>query len=235
MADQGVPTAFLDRALESRFRAVQDRVAAACARAGRDVTSVRLLAVSKKQPASAIARIHALGQRDFGENYVQELLHKRAELAHLPELRLHLIGHLQGNKVSKAVTAANCIHTLDSAKLVRDVARHASALGVVVEAFIEVNVAGEAQKSGAPPSELPALVAAAQEASAIDLLGLMAIPPFSEDPEATRPHFRTLAELARRHGLPRLSMGMSHDFEIAIEEGATDVRVGTALFGERTP
>jgi hypothetical protein len=219
--------------LDERFAQVRDRIERACARTGRERSSVRLLAVSKKKPASDIAAAYALGQRDFGENYVQELVSKRAELAHLPELRLHLIGHLQSNKAARAVQAADCIHTFDSVKLVREVDRHATARARTIEAFIEVNVAGEAQKSGVLPNELDAVVRAARAAPSLRLLGLMAIPPWSDDPEGTRPHFRALAELARHLELSRLSMGMSHDFETAIEEGATDVRVGTALFGER--
>lgn len=219
--------------LEQRLERIHARIRAASARAERDAASVRLVAVSKRKPASELARAHALGQRDFGENYVQELVQKRAELEGLPDLRLHLIGHLQRNKAGKAVRAAHGIHTLDSVKLVQEVSRHAESQHKVLEAFIEVNVAGEAQKAGVLPAELELVVTAARTAPGIALLGLMAIPPWNEDPEASRPHFRELARLARLHGLDRLSMGMSHDFEVAIEEGATDVRVGTALFGER--
>jgi pyridoxal phosphate enzyme (YggS family) len=219
--------------LESRFAQVRARIRRACERAGRDPSSVRLLAVSKKKPATEIEAAYALGQHDFGENYVQELVQKRTLLAHLSDLRLHLIGHLQSNKAGKVVPVADCIQTLDSVKLVREVERHASAAARVVQAFIEVNVAGEAQKSGVRVSDLHEVVSAAREATSVELLGLMAIPPWNDDPEATRPHFRALGELARSFDLSRLSMGMSHDFEAAIEEGATDVRVGTALFGER--
>jgi pyridoxal phosphate enzyme (YggS family) len=219
--------------LEQRLRTVRDRIRAACARSSRDPSTVRLLAVSKTKPASYIAAAHALGQYDFGENYVQELVRKRAELASLSTARLHLIGHLQSNKAGKAVQAAACIHTLDAIKLVHEVDRQARARSKTIEAFIEVNVAGESQKSGVTPVDLGAVIEAARAASGIQLLGLMAIPPWSDDPERARPHFRALAELARGYQLTRLSMGMSHDFEVAIEEGATDVRVGTALFGER--
>lgn len=219
--------------LEARYRSVQSRIAAACERARRPLSSVRLLAVSKTKPSSDIERAYALGLRDFGENYVQELVTKRGELEHLDEAHWHLIGHLQSNKVAKAVSAAHVIHTIDSISRAREIERRAKAAGVHLEGFIEVNLAGEAQKSGAQVTELAALVTEARALEHVRLVGLMAIPPETSDPELTRPHFRRLRLLAADFELERLSMGMSHDFEVAIEEGATDVRVGTALFGSR--
>jgi PLP dependent protein len=219
--------------LEINARSIRARIEAACERAKRAPTSVKLLAVSKTKPSSDVERAYALGLRDFGENYVQELVVKRAALEHLTEARWHLIGHLQSNKVAKAVTVAHVIHTIDSIKRAQEIDRRALAARVTVEGFIEVNVGEEPQKAGAKPSELPDLVAALRDLGNVTLLGLMAIPPERSDAEASRSHFRRLRELASGFELGRLSMGMSHDFEVAIEEGATDVRVGSALFGAR--
>jgi PLP dependent protein len=219
--------------LETRYRALLERIDAACGRAKRDPASVRLLAVSKTKPAGDIELAHRLGLVHFGENYVQELVGKRAELAHLPDLRWHLIGHLQSNKIAKAVSVAHAIHTIDSLKRLQEIDRRASAAGVIIDGSIEVNVGREPQKAGVLEPELAEVIAAAREAECVRLRGLMAIPPESEDPEQARPHFRRLRELGELHGVGGLSMGMSHDFEVAIEEGATDVRVGSALFGPR--
>lgn len=188
-----------------------------------------MLAVTKMFPAKAIIDAHALGLREFGENYVQEFEGKRAEVADLPGARFHLIGHLQSNKAARAGEIFQAIETLDSAKL----ARRLDAVGRVLDVYIEVKLSPEESKAGAAPEELPALVEAIRGMRNLRLAGLMTMPPWSDDAELSRPYFRKLRELAAREGLAGLSMGMSHDLEVAIEEGSTVVRVGTALFGSR--
>ena len=231
--------------LATRLGAVLDEIARAARAAGRDPASIRLVAVSKLQPLEAIAGAIAAGQRDFGENYAQELRDKVRALPSLQplarEVRWHYIGPLQRNKVKYVAGTSALIHTVDSLSLLDEIARRAEAAGIVQPCLIEVNVGAEPQKSGCAPDELPALVDAfrARE-SGVRLDGLMCIPP-SGDPEATRAHFRRLAELRAVERertslpLPELSMGMSADYPIAIAEGATLVRVGTAIFGERPP
>jgi len=203
---------------------------AAAERARRDPAEITLLAVTKMFPASAIGDAYALGLREFGENYVQEFARKAPEVRALEGARFHLIGHLQSNKSGAAVELFDCIQTVDSPKL----ARRLEAAGRAMEVMLEVKLSDESAKSGAGADALPELIAAVRECPHLTLSGLMTMPPWSEDPEAARPHFRRLRELAERHGLRGLSMGMSHDLETAIEEGATCVRVGTALFGART-
>lgn len=215
--------------LEQRLQAVEARIASAARRAGRAREEITLLAVSKRFPAADLRAAYALGLRQFGENYVQEFETKAPELGELPGARFHLIGHLQSNKSRKAAELFHCIQTVDSAKLLRRLDEAARPLTVM----LEVKLSGEEAKSGAAPEELPAIVAAARECSHVELVGLMTMPPWDDDPEAARPYFARLRELARLHRLPQLSMGMSGDLEVAIEEGSTMVRVGTALFGER--
>jgi pyridoxal phosphate enzyme (YggS family) len=226
-----------------RLRAVRERIAAAAAAAGRSPGEVRLLAVSKTQPSSAVREAYAAGQRDFGENYVQELLEKAEALRDLPELRWHVIGHLQRNKARQVVREASAIHSLDSLELLRELDKRA---GAVVEArrssgqesriaaLIEVNIGQEPQKGGVSSAELGALIDATREARHLALVGLMCVPPADRDPA---PFFQSLRVLRDAHGgaklLPELSMGMSSDLEAAILAGATWVRVGTAIFGER--
>lgn len=196
------------------------------------------MAVSKKQPASAIAEAYAAGHRDFGENYVQELQAKAHELEGLVGLCWHAIGALQRNKAKDVVRVAHVIHTIDRAELALEVAKRAKSAGRAIDVLLEVDLAGEDQKAGCAIAEVPALAAACAEAG-LRVIGLMAIPPASDDPEATRPHFARLRRLrdellAAGHTTVReLSMGMSHDFPVAIDEGATIVRVGTAIFGAR--
>jgi pyridoxal phosphate enzyme (YggS family) len=170
-----------------------------------------------------------LGLREFGENYVQEFAVKAPQVRDLAGARYHLIGHLQSNKSGLAAELFDAIQTVDSPKL----AHRLESAGRKLEVMLEVKLSGETAKSGADPAALPELIAAVRECSHLTLTGLMTMPPWSDDPEAARPHFRRLRELAERHGLSGLSMGMSHDLETAIEEGATCVRVGTALFGAR--
>ncbi len=216
-----------------RLSEIRARIDAARGASGREV---RLVAVSKGHPASAVREAFLAGQRDFGENYVQELLKKRAELADLTDLRWHFIGHLQRNKV-KDVLPCRLVHTLDRAELAAALAARAAA---PQDVLLEVNVAGEPQKAGCSLADAPLLARAVGAHEQLRLCGLMTIPPASDDAEASRPVFRELAELGQRllaDGLVRepmeLSMGMSDDFEVAIQEGATLVRVGTAIFGPR--
>lgn len=214
------------------LRAVRARIAAACEAAGREADGVALVAVSKRMPSDAIRAAYAAGQRDFGENYVQELVRKRDELADLPEVRFHLIGHLQSNKARLAATLADCIQTVDSVRVVDALGRASEGRARPLQIFIQVNVAGEDSKSGCAPDALARLVAAARTVRHLRLRGLMTVPP-AGDPSATRAAFRALAALAAEHELPELSMGMSDDLELAVSEGATLVRVGTAIFGAR--
>ena len=222
--------------IERRLEIVQARIAAAARRAGRNPASIRLVLASKTQPGEAIRAASRAGARDFGENYVQEAIAKRAELADLTEIRWHLIGHLQTNKAKAAASAFALIHSVDSVRL-------AEALGRAqpsprVRALIEVNLAAEASKSGVPPDGVAALVDAVR--GKIEIEGLMTVPPPAAGAETTRPYFVRLREMRDRLAvqsglaLSELSMGMTDDFEIAIEEGATIVRIGRAVFGERT-
>jgi len=227
---------------------VRAQLAAALASAGRTPDSARLIAVSKFQPTSAIRAAYAEGQRDFGENYVQELEQKAAELADLSDLRWHLIGHLQRNKARVVAPLASLIHTVHSVELARELNKRASGVSLTgARAFVpgeprlgvlvEVNVGGEAQKSGCAPEALPALLQALDEAEHLRCIGLMCVPPHTADPRGAQPYFEQLRDLRDAHGgaarLPELSMGMSADLAYAVAAGATIVRVGTAIFGER--
>ena len=222
----------------ARLELIRARLRAAAEQAGRDPSSVRLLAVSKGQPSELLREAYAAGQRDFGENYVQELAKKAEELADLPELRLHMIGHLQRNKAKVVVRHAAAVDAVDSLELALELDKRV-AEGQTLPVLVEVSIAGEAQKSGVAPSELGALLERIDSCPRLRAVGLMCVPPESDDPEHARPFFRSLRELRDRHGgaarLPELSMGMSADFEIAIAEGSTTVRVGTAIFGARRP
>lgn len=199
-------------------------------RSGRQRSEVKIVAVSKKFSADHIRVAYDAGLRDFGENYVQEFADKKPGLMHLSDARFHLIGHLQSNKVRLACQLFDVVETVDSPKLLE---RIDSFSEQKTEVWFEIKLSDEANKTGAQPKEIPVLLSAAQRCSRIQVAGLMTIPPWSEDPEISRPYFRKLAQLAREHGLEQLSMGMSNDFEAAIEEGATLIRVGTALFGAR--
>jgi hypothetical protein len=238
----------------ARLARVRGEVDRACARAGRDPAGVTLIAVSKGHPAAAVAALcgPALGQRDFGENYAQELRDKAREPALAGAgLRWHFIGALQRNKVRLVVGTAALIHTVDGAPLIEALSARARQQGVQVDCLLEVNLGGEAQKGGCAPGEIAGLLdAITGEGGALRCLGLMCIPPAppeglgaEAEAEASRPYFRRLRGLlsearavTRPHvELRELSMGMSHDFGVAIEEGATLVRVGTAIFGPRQP
>lgn len=224
--------------LRERLEQVEERIERAVARSGRRRSDVTLVAVTKKFPAEVIRDAYALGLRCFGENYVQEFEAKRAKLvqgnaALLQDAEFHLIGHLQSNKARVAAALFHTIETVDSGKLARRLDEAAGSVGGTLEIMIEVKLSPEESKAGAPPEQLPDLIAAIGDCVRLRLTGLMTMPPWNDDPEQTRPYFRHLAGLARKHGLGKLSMGMSHDFEAAIEEGATHVRIGRGLFGPR--
>ncbi len=215
--------------LRERLEQVEERIANAAARAGRARSEITLIAVTKKFSADVIREAYDLGMRRFGENYVQEFEGKHPALADLADAEFHLIGHLQSNKARPAAELFQVIQTVDSERL----ARRVDQFGRPIEVMIEVKLSEEQAKAGAAPESLDALIGAIRECANLNLTGLMTMPPWSDDPEQTRPYFRRLAELGRRHALPKLSMGMSHDLEAAIEEGATHIRIGTALFGPR--
>jgi PLP dependent protein len=216
-----------------RVAAVRARMAAACARAGRDPASVTLIGVSKTQPAAKIVEAWQAGATDYGENYVQEALPKIAEVRAVAGdgPRFHFIGHLQRNKAKAAVGPFAILQSVDSVRLLDALA--AAAGDSRVSVMLQVNLAGEETKGGIAPGGLPELLAHARSLGPITVEGLMTVPP-AAGAEAARPYFRQLRGLAAEHGLSALSMGMSDDFEVAIEEGATHVRVGRAIFGERS-
>jgi pyridoxal phosphate enzyme (YggS family) len=221
--------------IAANVRALRARIAAACQRAGRDPASVTLIAVSKTFGPDAILAALEAGVTDFGENRVQEAIPKfdavRAQLGTRDsELGTHLIGHLQTNKVRGALGAFAILHAVDSERLLRAIDSAATA---PVRLMIEVNVSGEATKYGIAPAGLAPLIATARDLPNVRLEGLMTIAPRVSDPEDARPVFGELAAQAREHALPSLSMGMTEDFEVAIEEGATHVRIGRAIFGAR--
>ena len=225
--------------VRTALTAVRDRIAAAAGRAGRDPAAVQLVAVSKTVPADDIRAAADAGQVDFGENRVQEALRKMDETRDLP-IRWHLVGHLQSNK-AKRVGGFDVIHSLDNATLLRSVDDTAAAARRRIDLLVQVDLAGEVTKHGAREDELMEIFEAARTVRAARVVGLMLLPPAVDDPDAARPFFRALRDVRQRlidrgidaSMLGELSMGMSHDFEIAIEEGATVVRVGTAIFGVR--
>ena len=216
--------------LKDRLDEVENRLALACQRAGRRRQDVLLLAVTKVFLADVILEAYELGLRDFGENYVQEFEGKFPLVNHLAGANFHLIGHLQSNKAKKAAELFSYIHTIDSAKLGRRIDEAASG---VKRVLIEVKLSQEEAKHGCAPEELPAVIEALRGCAKLEVAGLMTVPPWDDDAEKARPYFVKLREMAERFGLKELSMGMSNDLEVAIEEGATMVRVGTALFGKR--
>jgi hypothetical protein len=238
--------------IAARIAAVHRRLAEAAAEAGRDPAEVRLVAVSKTMPADAVRAAYAAGVRDFGENYVQELRQKADMLADLPDLRWHLIGHLQRNKARHAAPLVSVVHTVDSVELVRELGRRVSSVpdarrypvgarapGARLPVLVEVNLGAEEQKAGCQPGELAPVLTAIECEPRLELGGLMTVPPASDDPAEARPFFLRLAQLRDQHGgverLPELSMGMTGDLEVAVTAGATIVRVGSAIFGARPP
>jgi len=225
----------------ARLAGVRARIDAAARGAGRDPSSVRLVAVSKTFPIDAVREAYAAGHRDFGENRVQEALEKIAASADLA-LRWHLLGHLQTNKARKAAAAFAMIQSLDNVELLRRLDAVAAETGHTPELLVQVDLAGEATKYGARPEEVPTIFEAAASCVAARVVGIMTLPPIPETPEDARPWFRRLQDLRQgwlAAGVPpgmlrEVSMGMSGDFEVAVQEGATIVRVGTAIFGSRT-
>jgi PLP dependent protein len=215
--------------LRQRLDAVEERIQRAAQRAGRSRDTITLIAVTKKFSAGVIHEAYSLGLRMFGENYVQEFAQKQSALAGLPDAQFHFIGHLQSNKARQAAELFQVIETIDSEKL----AQRLNETGKQLEVMIEVKLSPEQSKAGATPEDLPGLIEAIGGCANLKLTGLMTMPPWSTDPETARPYFRRLAKLAQMHRIPKLSMGMSNDLEAAIEEGATHIRVGTALFGPR--
>jgi pyridoxal phosphate enzyme (YggS family) len=228
-------------AIADNLRAVRSRIEAAARRASRNPADITLIAVSKTFSADHVRAAFAAGQIDFGENKVQEALQKIAETSDVPALRWHLIGHLQSNKARRSAGPFAVIHSVDSVDVLRRLDAAAAESGVRPQILVQVDLAGETTKHGAPTDAARQVVDSALEARALELTGLMLLPPWNEDQEMTRPWFRKLRELKDQwladgipaHSLRQLSMGMSHDFEAAIEEGATIVRVGTAIFGKR--
>lgn len=220
--------------LGKRLEKVRERIEQAAERAARPASEIHLIAVTKKFPASLIREAYELGLRDFGENYVQEFEQKRSDLQGLNGARFHLIGHLQSNKARKAAALFDGVQTVDSPKLASKLNEGRAELGPdALEAMVEVKLSPEEAKAGVGEKALAETIGAFPGLEHLRLTGLMTMPPWSDDPERSRPYFRKLKELARQYGLKNLSMGMSHDLEVAIEEGATHIRVGTALFGPR--
>lgn len=226
--------------IAENLMAIRERIARAAARAGRNPSDIALMAVTKTVPAARIIEAYEAGQRLFGENRVQEFAEKADALARLRGAEFHMIGHLQSNKAAKAAEIFQAVDSVDSVKTAERLNGAAEKLGKTLEVLIEINIGGEEAKSGiaAESAELERILAGAAQWSHLQIRGLMTVPPFTEDPEGARAYFRRLRELRDRLAmrgvqLKTLSMGMSHDFEVAIEEGSTCVRIGTAIFGER--
>jgi pyridoxal phosphate enzyme (YggS family) len=230
--------------ISANISSVQERIAAAARRAGRNLDGVILMAVSKTQPPERIYEAYVAGLRTFGENRVQEFAGKAQAVRDLNAAEWHMIGHLQTNKAAKTAELFRAVDSVDSLKLAEKLDAAARTLGRKLDVLIEINVGGEAAKTGVAPDSpaLDELLIAAPRLEALVFRGLMTVPPFTRDPQGARPYFRKLRELRDRIAarqppavrMDQLSMGMSHDFEVAIEEGSTGVRVGTAIFGERT-
>jgi pyridoxal phosphate enzyme (YggS family) len=226
-------------AIADNLTRLHEQIADACRRANRSRDEVALMAVSKVHPVEAILEAYAAGHRLFGENRVQEFQEKSPSLAALSAAEFHLIGPLQSNKTTRAAELFHSIDAVDSLKIAQRLNTAATALKKKLPIFIEVKLSHEESKHGLAPAELPALLTAIEQLEAIEAVGLMTVPPWSLDPEPARPYFRELRRLRdesqKLHpNLTQLSMGMSNDFTVAIEEGSTCVRVGTAIFGKRT-
>ena len=225
--------------IRQNIESVEERICAACKRAGRDRAGVHLICVTKTKPEEMLQEAYEAGQRDFGENKVQEICRKKPNLPQ--DVRWHMIGHLQRNKVKQLIGQTVMIHSVDSIRLAETISAEALKAGITIPVLIEVNMAGEDSKFGVSPDETEALVRAASALEGIKVSGLMTIAPYTDDPETNRPYFAGLRELAVDIGqkcidnvsMSVLSMGMTGDFEVAIEEGATHIRVGTGIFGER--
>lgn len=211
---------------------MEARIARAVERSGRNRSEITLVAVSKKFSAERLREAYQAGVRVFGENYVQEFAEKQPQIADF-DARFHLIGHLQSNKVRQACELFDVIQTVDSTRLLQRLDTASAERERTLEVLLEIKLSAEESKSGALPEQIPGLLSAEKICPHVKVSGLMTMPPWSEDQEQSRPYFRELARLGREYGLPQLSMGMSNDFEAAIEEGATIIRIGTALFGAR--
>jgi PLP dependent protein len=229
--DSGLPPN--DLSLRARLQRVEDAILSAVKRSGRERSYVTLVAVTKKFSAAVIREGYQLGLRHFGENYVQEFAGKKPELSDLDGAHFHMIGHLQSNKAKTAVVLFDSVDAVDSPRSIERLDRACAEAGRTLNVLLEVKLSTEATKTGVDPAEIPKLLEAGSGCAHVKITGLMTMPPWSEDAEQSRPYFRKLAELARIYHLSELSMGMSNDFEVAIEEGATMIRVGTALFGSR--
>ena len=218
---------------------IEERICNACARSGRKREDVHLICVTKTKPEDMLREAYDAGQRDFGENKVQEICRKKPSLP--DDIRWHMIGHLQRNKVRQLIGQTVMIHSVDSVRLAGTISEEAQKAGIVMPILIEVNAAAEESKFGVSPEDAEALVRSVSEMKGVKVMGLMTIAPYTEDPEENRPYFKRLRELAVDIGqkcidnvsMGILSMGMTGDFEVAIEEGATHIRVGTGIFGER--
>ncbi len=225
--------------ISQKIDEIRNRIASAAISAGRDAQEIKLVAVAKGQPIEKMRQAIEAGQRDFGENYAQELLAHSEQTGPAPIW--HFIGHLQKNKVKQILPLVTLIHSVDSIELARTIDRRAAAIGKTQSILIEINLGGEKTKSGMSLSDVEKQTVEMNALDHVDLQGFMTLPPYDSDPERSRPYFRRLREIrdemnkkiVYKHALTELSMGMSHDFEIAIEEGATIVRIGTAIFGER--
>ncbi len=225
--------------IRDNINAVEDRIQSACSLSGRKREEVKLIAVSKTKPIEMLQQAYACGCRDFGENKVQELLEKYDKMP--KDIRWHMIGHLQRNKVKYIVGKVSMIHSVDSLRLAEEISREAVRKDTAVDILIEVNVAAEESKYGITPTEVPDLVEKIAALPGIKVCGLMTIAPYTENPEENRPFFRKLKQLSvdiqgkniDNVNMSVLSMGMTGDYSVAIEEGATCIRVGTGIFGER--
>ena len=225
--------------IRENLDSIEERIRSACERAGRDRNSVHLICVTKTKPIEMLREAYDAGQRDFGENKVQEICRKKPELPE--DLRWHMIGHLQRNKVRQLIGQTVLIHSVDSYRLAETISSEAVKAGIVMPVLIEVNAAAEESKYGIAPENTKDLVRAVSVLPGIRVEGLMTIAPYTEDPESNRPYFVLLRQLAvdieqeciDNVSMGKLSMGMTGDFEIAVEEGATHIRVGTGIFGER--
>ena len=225
--------------IRENIESVEERISGACRRAGRDRSEVHLICVTKTKPEEMLREAYEAGQRDFGENKEQEIVRKKPALP--DDIRWHMIGHLQRNKVKQLIGQTVMIHSVDSFRLAEAISAEAVKAGIVIPVLIEVNMADEETKFGVSPGEALQLITDASELKGIKIEGLMTIAPYTEDPESNRPYFAGLRELAVDIGqkcidnvsMGVLSMGMTGDFEVAIEEGATHIRVGTGIFGER--
>lgn len=220
-------------ALKANLSEVELRIVNACARAGRSRDSVQLVAVTKRHPPELVKMAWELGLRHFGENYAQELRDKHEALSAQAGIRWHAIGPVQPKNAKYVAKAAHVFHALERLEVAQELSRRRT--GGPLPCFIEVNVAGEASKAGLEPSALGAFIEQVKALPNLEVAGLMCMPPLDDEAEASRPAFKQLAQLAKTLGLSNLSMGTTGDFEVAIEEGATHVRVGTALFGARSP